>query len=508
MKLNRYSFVCFILIFLLSNSGFPQAGAGGLQLPYVFTDQMVFQRDKPIRIWGQNSPGEKVKVEFFDQKNTTKSDTDGNWMIEFPPMKSGGPGSLTIQSGKEKIRIKDILIGEVWICEGQSNMYWPLENSDNGELEILKSDYPNIRLLDMQAPAWPWGGNFSLEQLENHFPEYYYTGSWELCSPESSPKFSAVAYHFGKELHDSLGVPVGLIDLAVGGVPTESFISVTELRDHPELKNILDNWFENELVHPWVRSRTRENLKLWFDKPAGPRPRPPFEPGMLSESGIEPILPLQIRGAIWYQGESNLPTEGDYYPGTKAQNRELFHLLINSWRRAFDQGEFPFYYVQLPNINRDWAEYRDMQRKTLDEIPNTGMAVTIDIGNPGDVHPTNKKDVGHRLALWALAETYDNDLKPYSGPLPANTEISGNNIIIEFSHAGDGLKANKNSLSGFEIAGPNGRFLKANAEINQDKTILNNPDIELTVSARYAWALNPTLTLLHKTKKNPILYGF
>ena len=264
------------------------------------------------------------------------------------------------------------------------------------EKEIPGAAYPEIRLFNFHPIAWPGGGEFSREAMQSiNNGEYFIPGPWKIFTPETVADFSAVAYYFGKELYEKLGVPVGLIHNAVGGSNTESWIARKTLEFHPEFIDMLEDWLHNEHVQEWCRMRAVENLQ----NANGINQQHPFAPAYLFGTGISPMKDYPFRGVIWYQGESNAENI--------SQHEQLFTTMVSDWRRYFDNQKMPFYYVQLSSLNREtWPEFRDSQRRLMTQIPNSGMVVTSDIGHPTDVHPTNKKEVGHRLSLWALAKTY------------------------------------------------------------------------------------------------------
>ena len=392
---------------------------GGLSLSPLFTDHMVLQRDKPVRIFGKANAGERILVKFLGNEISSTANADGNWLVEFAPMKAGGPYDFTV-TADDTIHIIDILVGEVWLCSGQSNMAFPLNREMHHEEEIPGATYPEIRLFNFHAIAWPGGGEFTQEVMQSiNKGDYFIPGPWKTCAPETVADYSAIAYYFGKELQEELGVPVGLIHNAVGGSNTESWITRKTLEFHPEFTDMLEDWLHNEQVQEWCRTRAAENLQ----NATGFNQQHPFAPGYLFGTGISPIKDYPFRGVIWYQGESNAEKI--------EQHEKLFTAMVSDWRRHFENQEMPFYYVQLSSLNREtWPEFRDSQRRLMKHIPHTGLVVTSDIGHPTDVHPNNKKEVGHRLSLWALAKTYGKTLE-YSGPLYQSMEIRRNKIKLD-----------------------------------------------------------------------------
>ncbi len=463
----------------------------------VFTDSMVLQRDVPVPVWGAADAGTAVTVTFDDQRKQTKADAKGKWSVTFEAMKADAtPRELKVVAGGNTRTVRDVLVGEVWIAAGQSNMEWPLASEAHAKAELPTADHPKFRLLNLNYAGQNYFAKpFGRDVLKRLTPDEFYQGTWQPCSPKSAKDFSAVGYYFGKELHQSLKVPVGIIHLAVGGSPTEAWIRRETMAGDKELASLLkDNWLENESQEPWCRQRGRENLAIALkDKSerandaAGPNH--PFKPGFLWNAGIARLTPFAIRGVIWYQGESN-----SLELRRVQQHDRLFPLLVADWRKHWGVGEFPFLCCQLSSIGTEkgykaqhWPEFRNGQRRMLAEIPNTGMTVTSDLGHPTDVHPRNKKEVGHRLALWALARTYDQKIV-YSGPLAKSVRRDGSALIVTFDHTDGGLKtSNGKPVDGFEIAGADGKFQPAEVAIGKDVVTMTSKFIAEPVSARYGW---------------------
>ena len=362
-------------------------------MPLIFGDHMVLQQDTKIAIFGWADAGETVEVVFAGQKVKTTADTDGTWRVNLKPIKTKKEGQTLTIAGKNKLVYSDVLVGDVWVASGQSNMEFYLNWSATAAQDVPQAANSNIRFYDMKArwrtDAVEWDASV-LDSL-NHL-QYYKDTRWTVCSPETAGNFSAVAYYFGKKLQDSLQVPVGLICNAIGGSPTEAWIDRSTLEYR--FPAILRNWMQNDFIQDWVRGRAALNVKKSFNK----LQRHPYEPCYLYESGIRPLEQFPVKGFIWYQGESN------------AHNREthekLFRLLVESWRKNWGDAELPFYFVQLSSIDRpSWTWFRDSQRRLMAEIPHIGMAVSSDRGDSLDVHPKQKREVGERLAAWALNKT-------------------------------------------------------------------------------------------------------
>ena len=393
---------CILALLLFFGGLFPLTGWSKVQLPILFNDHMVLQRRAPILVWGTATPGSSVNVYLDNLVAKSATDQAGNWRVTLPEMEAGGPFQLVIEGEGEKIWIKDILVGEVWLCSGQSNMQFPLERSTTAKEVLDKANSPQVRLFNMARAHDLGPGTLSpTEMIQIEKGEFLYTTPWQLCTPESVARFSAVAYHFGKKLADSLEVPIGLIHNAVGGSPIQAWMKKESLLSHPKFTHLAQkDWLEAPEHHPWVVKRVKENLAPWLDR--GEQEKVmlhPFSPAYLFEVGIRPLAPFGIRGVIWYQGESNATHPSSY--------RSLFELMLKDWRSAWHQPALPFLFVQLPRIgNRSrWPEFRQEQQKCL-EIEHTGMVVAIDEGHPTDVHPKEKKVIGERLGNLALASIY------------------------------------------------------------------------------------------------------
>lgn len=639
----------FVLITVFLTVLLQQEAFAKITVPSVIGDNMVLQSGQQVRVWGHGDPGEEVSIEIAGKKAKTFTDNTGNWTTKIGPLKPGGPFDLTI-TGSNTLTIKNVLVGEVWVCSGQSNMEWPLINARNGAEEVAKANHPEIRL-------------FTVQKATSDSPLDDVKGSWVVTTPDKVGQFSAVGYFFGRELQQRLKVPVGLIHTSWGGTPAEAWTQREALAT-PELQPIMDRyqdslkglpqrqadfqkrlaawihqnlyedegnkgeamgyadpqtntsdwksmnlpqfmetaglkidgavWFRKEiqipeawagkplelnlaaiddydttyfngkrvggigadtpnsysvprhyqvpgdlvkagrnviavrvfdsageggfgtgrmvlgpegltdsqklaLAGPWsykVESGLEPKTPDWGSRPEAPGPTNQNSPGVLYNAMIAPIVPYSIRGAIWYQGESNA--------GRAFQYRTLFPTMIRNWRTIWGEGDFPFYFVQLANWQpikpepdeSEWAELREAQTMTLRE-PNTGMAVIIDIGDTNDIHPRNKTDVGHRLALWALANTYNQKIE-YSGPLFKSFSVNGNEARIKFSHA-NGLKTSDGAApKAFAIAGADKKFVWADAKIEGDEIVVSSKDVTKPVAVRYAWADNPVTNLYNK----------
>lgn len=447
---------------------------GGLKMPLLYTDNMVLQREVPLTIQGTANAGDQVTVSIADRQMKTKVGPNGKWSVTLPPLKAGESYTLKISTNQKVLQYHNVLAGEVWLCSGQSNMEFMLKQASTARLDIPRAADQELRLYDMKARwrtnAVEWETTV-LDSL-NHL-QYYKDTEWKECAPETVSDFSAIAYYFGKMLRDSLKVPVGLICNAVGGSPTEAWIDRASLEYH--FPAILKDWTQNDFIQEWVRGRAALNIK----KSVNNRQRHPYEPCYLYESGIRPLEHYPIRGIIWYQGESN------------AHNWEaheaLFKLLVNAWRKNWNDDCLPFYYVQLSSLDRpSWPWFRDSQRRMLNEIPGIGMAVSSDHGDSLDVHPTCKQPVGERLARWALNKTYQKDIVP-SGPLFRGADVRGEKVYLSFDY-GQGMRSSDGkSLRCFEVAEFEGVYYPATAEVIGEQVKVYSKEVRNPRYVRYGW---------------------
>lgn len=459
---------------------------GGLQLPPVYTDNMVLQRRSPLLLKGRANAGEEVTVKFALQEKEAITGADGCWQVELDPLEAGGPYQLSVKTKEKSLNFKNVLVGEVWLCSGQSNMAFMVKQAAGGKEAIARSANDRIRLYNMtprvftDALSWDSVSLKSLNQLE-----YYLPAVWKPAAPETVADFSAVAYYFGKMLADSLNVPVGLICNAIGGAPAEAFIDRKTMEFNPVLVDELYDWTRNDMLQEWVRGRAVLNMKNAGTR----RQRHPYEPCYLYETGILPIAGFPIRGVVWYQGESN------------AHNVELheivFPALVESWRGTWGK-ELPFYYVQLSGINRpSWPHFRDSQRRFLTKIPKTGMAVSSDLGHPTDVHPVHKREVGERLGRWALYRDYGFKQLIPSGPLFKEVKFRGGAAYVSFDY-GEGLKsADGKALRTFEVAGEDRLFVPAKAVVEGNEVRVMSPEVKDPKFVRYGWEPYSTGNLIN-----------
>lgn len=450
---------------------------GGLKLPAIYGNNMIIQRNKPFTLSGTADAGAKVTARLGKEKCSTRAANDGKWQLEFPPLAAGTRLTLKVKSNDKEITFTNIAVGEVWLCSGQSNMAFMLKESRNSQKHIDSSIKRNIVVYDMKprvitnAISWETA---ELEKLNRH--DYYLPAQWQKLSPENAADFSAVAYHFGAMLSDSLNVPIGLICNAVGGATAEAFIDRKSLEYHPVLVDILYNWRQNDFVQPWVRQRASQNIANGNN----PLQRHPYEPCYLHETGIAPLATYPIKGAIWYQGESNAHNAEAY--------EALFETMLKSWRETWNDESLPFYFVQLSSLGRpSWAHFRDTQRRLALADENCAMAVSSDHGDRYDVHPKEKKPIGERLARLALNGTYGLKHVTPCGPTIRKATAEKETVILEFDYA-YGLRTSDNKKPGtFEIAEEQGLFHPAKAEIKGNRIYLTSPKVKSPARIRYGW---------------------
>ncbi len=499
------SFKLFTILFFISSALF-----ANVKMPHIFSNNMVLQRDIPLNVWGWASPGEKITVTFAGQNVTATANKAGKWTVKLKPVKvNRNPDTMSV-SGNNKLIFKNVIVGDVWICSGQSNMQMRVNNTLNAKQEIASSRNPLIRHAEIfrRTSLYPRGNA--------------YVQGWSEASPAETGLFTAAGYYFAREIVKETGVPVGLINISWGGTRIEPWIPAEGFKMVPELKNIserIDSWYSDTESGKKNYLKYFKELKAWLPvaekavrngKTPSTRPVAPGEnnshqfPTMLFNYMVNPIIKFGIKGVLWYQGEAN-GKEGGIYT-------HKMNALISGWRTLWQQGNFPFYFVQLANYrtsNPDnpgggdgWAKLREAQLKTLSVVPNTGMAVIIDIGEAGDIHPKDKQDVGKRLAALALAKDYGKNIV-MCGPVFRNCKIEGNKAVISFDHTGSGLTAGcKNGLAPFEetpnaglkwfaIAGADKKWHRAKAIITGNKVIVSSDRVKVPVAVRYAYTMNP-----------------
>lgn len=463
----------------------------------LFTDNMVLQRGISVPVWGTALPDEEVTVSFNGQKEKTKAGKDGNWSIRLKPMKAGGPFEMTI-AASNSVTIRNIVIGEVWLCSGQSNMERELglrngqKPIENWTTEAASANYPLIR-------------QFTVPRNPSDSAVKDCNGLWTVCDTVTVKKFSAVGYFFASELFKKLNVPVGIIYTTWGGTPAENWTSRSAMQNDTALAKLVEE-YEKAVVKfkteaPLFKEQQTMLLEKWkqdsaaaasANKAVPKKPAPPRNPagggGGLFNGMIAPLIPFAIKGAIWYQGESNA--------GRSQQYRTLFPAMIKDWRDRWGIGDFPFLYVQIAPYNKMNPEIREAQLLSLQKLPNLAMATTTDVGDSTNIHPTRKRPVGERLAIAARALAYKEKIE-YTGPLYQKSSMEGNKISIVFEHIGSGLMAKGDKLIGFTIAGADKKFVEADAVIVGNKVVVSNPRVENPTAVRYAWASYPLCNLFN-----------
>lgn len=432
----------------------PGASHAEVKLHHLFTGGAVLQQRMPVPVWGTARDGEKIKVEINRQTVKTTA-ADGRWMVRLRPMSAGGPYTLKVIGENNEVVVNDVLVGDVWVCSGQSNMQWSVRASAEPEATAASANDPMLRL-------------FTVPRRPAETPEHDVDAAWQIASPQTITDFSAVAFAFGKALRKARQVPIGLISTNYGGTVAEAWTNRADLDANSDLRKLLFN--------------------VNGDK------NNPNRPAVLYNAMISPLLPYAIKGAIWYQGESNAGRAYEY--------RTLFPTMIRSWRTAWGQGEFPFLFVQLAPFMQispepqesQWAELREAQMLTLRTTPRTGMAVITDLGDEKDIHPRQKAPVGERLALAARALAHGEKIV-YSGPIYDSMHIDRDRAILRFKNIGGGLMAKDGPLTGFAIAGKEGKFVNAEATIEGGTVVVRSPKVSEPVAVRYGWANYPVVNL-------------
>jgi len=478
------------------------AAEAEVRLASIFQDHMVVQRDGVIPVWGWAAEGEEVTVHFAGKSVTATPGAAGRWTAQLAPTSAGGPYTLVVE-GTNTVTVSDVLVGEVWLCSGQSNMAMNVRGAMNAEQEAAAADYPQIRMATLaRKTAREPKADCELKE-------------WVVCSPQTVPAFSATAYYFGRHVHRDLGVPVGLINASWGGTCVEAWTSKKALQRIPSGRELFEQYMGRiEAYDPGATKAAYEKqLEAWparvkTAKEAGrkpPRkPSPPVDPAddqnhpsNLYNSMIAPLVPYAIRGTIWYQGERNSNAVKDAY-----DYRFELPALITDWRDAWGRGDFPFLFVQLPNFGGKQPDALALNREsmlhTMQTVPNTGMAVTIDVGDTKDIHPKNKQAVGERLGIAAMKLAYGADIVPF-GPIFRSMTVTGSQAVLTFDHVGDGLEARHGDLREFVMAGEDRTFVVASADVTGPDTVTVSADgIEQPVAVRYAWTSDPKCNLFSK----------
>jgi len=477
--------------------------AADITLPSIIGDNMVFQRDTGLKFWGWADPGEKVTVSFALQTRSVKTGRDGKWVVRFDPFKAGGPYEIVVK-GKNTVTLSNILIGDVWLCSGQSNMEVRVAHCLDADNEVAGALHRNLRLFQITNDLSP--------EIRDDCE-----GRWEVCRPSTIPQFSAAGYYFGRKIMEETDIPIGLINASWGGTTVEAWMSPGAKEISGEFRNLTEYWKPvlekkppeiltfyrgmaqwEEDVH-YVEYVGKPLLPIYGTLPESPVKLSivPQMPMWVYNAMIAPVVPFPVKGIIWYQGESNA--------GRAYQYRSLFPALIEDWRRLWGDADMPFIFVQLANFGkRDiepqesaWAELREAQLMTL-SVPNTAMAVAIDIGDADNIHPRNKQEVGRRLALGALKIAYGRDVV-HSGPLYESMTVRDGRTYLRFTNTGSGLAVRVGrSLRGFAVAGEDRKFVWADALIRDDEVVVWSDAVSQPAAVRYGWGDNPDCTLCNR----------
>ncbi len=495
------------LLFLISVNSIAD-----VKMSAIFANNMVLQQNQKLPVWGWAEPGENVTVEFGGQKKETVADAQGGWMVKLDPLKaSSEPQTMTISSSKTSpspnppvskspnLQITNILVGEVWLCSGQSNMALTVSQAKNAEQEISEADYPAIR-------------QFSVFRKVSGQPERSLTGrlSWTVCTPDKVGGFTAVGYFFAREIYKALKIPVGIISASVGDTPAAAWTQWEVMEKNPNLEPILQR-FKQDCVGSEEKLKDYQEWKKAVEEAKAAGTKPPNgigepmhdlnfrRPSGLFNGMINPLVPYAIRGVLWYQGE---------YDGLRAaEYNHLLPAMIGSWRQIWGAGDFPFYIVQLANYGREktnpnqcgaWPFLREAQAATAAKLPNCGLAVAIDVGEAGNIHPTNKQEVGRRLSLLALSKDYGRKDIVRSGPVFKSMSIEGRDVSITFDSLGGGLLSKGEELKGFAVSGSDKIYYWADAKIKGDTVVLSSAKVDAPVAVRYAWGDNPACNLYNK----------
>jgi len=471
-----------------------------VRLAVPFQDHAVLQRDRPLPVWGWADPGERVRVTLGNAAPVeTNANATGRWRVTLPAQRASATPVELVAEGKNRIVVRDVLVGEVWLCSGQSNMEFRLGGAATAREDIAAAAFPQIRELKVAR-----------NPRTTHQEEA--PAAWAVCSPATAGEFSAVGFHFARELWASLRVPVGLINCSHGNSPVEAWMSAEALASEPEFKAVADRWAEVLAKYPAASARYETALKRWqadseAARAAGrkppAKPGPPVgpnhqqEPSALFNGMIAPVVPYALRGFLWYQGESNARRAAEY--------EKLFGALIRQWRRDFDLPEAPFFWVQLPGLDKmppttthaDWIALREALGANL-ALPATGQAVTIDLGDATNLHPTRKREVGERLARLARHRVYGEAVED-SGPVLVRATARAGVVDLEFSHTGGALKFGGEPAQAFELAGEDGRFTAPTSIeiLDGNRLRLHAPSINRPAFVRHAWRAYPTGWLLN-----------
>lgn len=463
----------------------------------LFRDHAVLQRDRAVAVWGWAGPGEKIQVAFGGQKLETVADPAGKWRTDLAAMPASAESRDLTVTGKTTLVVKDVLVGEVWLCSGQSNMVWQVGKVKDAGKEVAAANYPLIR-------------QFLVARTVAEKPADTVAGAWIPCSPATVRDFTGAGYFFAREIFEFLKVPIGIINSSWGGTAIEAWMSQATLGGDPDFAPVAQRWKQALADYPALKAKFDADLTTWTRQEAAAREKgekfarsKPREPGGPNSSQgpsglyngmINPLAPYTLGGILWYQGENNSTRAREYY--------KLFPTLISTWRERFAQPNLPFYWVQLANYkqSRDptgitWAYLREAQGSAL-ALPHTGQVVAIDIGDPDSIHPLNKQEVGRRLALIAKAKLFG-QTNEFSGPVLEKSEREGAAIRLAFSHATGGLELRGEPVA-IEIAGADKKFVPAKVKVAGEALVVESPEVPAPKFVRYAWVNNPQACLFNR----------
>ena len=466
---------------------------------------MVLQQRQPLPVWGTAKPATKVTVTLGNQKQTATTDAGGNWKVNFPALKTAGQTlTLTAQTARHKTMLTDILVGEVWLCAGQSNMEWKLSQAATAKTAVPAAKLSRLRLFNFVGAARGGSGDYAPELIARLSPERFCEGQWRVCLPENAASFSAVAFFFGQKLLAEIDMPVGLINVSIGGTPAEAWVRREALAAHPQLAAMVrGNWLTNKSLEPWCRERGSSNLKRAlaagdFIPGDDLGPNHSFKPAFMWDAAVAPFQLLPIAGVLWYQGESNAESEWRV-----KQHDAVLKTLVTDWRAQWKRPKLPFFFVQLPAMKRPhWPAFRASQQRVHDSLPHTGMVVTIDLGHPTNVHPREKQPVGERLERLAMAHVYG---KPNRGRGPRfeSAKQRGDLLVVRLANGHRRLRTlDELPPTGFEVRDGRGRWSRAEARIVVGDTLeVASPLGKAVTALRYAWVPypEPTLNLMDET---------
>ncbi len=476
-----------LLAAALLHAALPLRADDAPKLSPLFSDHMVLQRDQALPVWGTAKPGEAITVAFAGQVKTTTADAGGTWKVKLDPLPASSDGrELTVKSGSAESRVADVVVGDVWLCSGQSNMHFRMASVEDAAKEIAGMDRPAVRFFTVAQRF----GQQPLDEVE---------GRWLPLTPATAAECSAVACYFGAALQAKLGVPVGLVVSSVGGTRIESWMRRETLAATGESASLVAKWQEvpagefarigaayaefqrqRDQVHPVAVREAKAQGKPVPPPPVAPKLRCHDAPSALHNGMIDPLQPFPIRGAIWYQGESN--------SGQPRPYEKLLPAMIADWRKVWGK-DLPFLFVQLASYRATHPAFREAQQRIWQNTPHTAMAVTTDVGDSANIHPVRKRPVGERLALAARAVAYGEPVE-HSGPVFKEMKVAGNRAVVSFNHLGKGLTAKGEELAGFTVAGKDGRFFPAKAVIEGDRIAVSSDKVPLPSAVRYNWAMN------------------